>query len=114
MTAGVPNFVSRKEVKSGECEPSGDWTDHAACRRDLNRLWITAPNPATWPHQVEMADEVCGRCPVRVTCDFWARSGDEFEGIAGGLLWPTGGACFGGHGRGGRKDKWCAGCRALN
>lgn len=113
MTAGVPNFVARKEVKDGECEPVGDWADHAACRRDLNKLWITRPSAATRPHQIELADEICGRCPVRRECRKWAEGGEEFEGIAAGLLWPLAGLCHGGHGRGGRKDRWCAGCARI-
>jgi hypothetical protein len=111
MTAGVANFALRKEIKDGECEPGGDWVEQAACRRDLNPLWITMPSPATRPHQIALADEICRECPVRLACLDWARSGFDFEGVAAGLLWPWAGTCYGGHGRGGRTDKWCGVCQ---
>lgn len=115
MATGVANLALRKPVANLDCEPAGDWAEHAACARDLNTLWISTPSPATRPHQIEIADEICGRCPVRRECRAWARTGPHFEGVAGGLLWPTGGVCQGtAHGVKGERDRWCAVCQTRN
>lgn len=112
MTAGVANLKLRKPVSTIECALPGDWADRAVCAQDLNPLWISTPTAETRPHQIELADEICGRCPVRRECRSWARSGPQFEGVAGGLLWPWGAICQGtGHGVKGDKDKWCGTCQ---
>lgn len=106
-TAGVANLNLHKRV----AHELGDWADHSACRKDLNVLWVAPPTAATRPHQIELADEICGRCPVWRQCNAWALSEPEFEGIAAGLLWPWGGICQNtGHGIKGDKDRWCAAC----
>lgn len=108
---GVPILNGRRSLAND----LGDWADRSLCRKDLNPAWIAMPGLAIRSHQIELADEICGRCPVRRECRAWAASEPHFEGVAGGLLWPWGAVCQGtGHGIKGVRDRWCAACQTRN
>jgi hypothetical protein len=106
----VPNWDVRKPIKEQECEVPGDWAIEARCAESDDPMWITKPTKKTGKHQRVLAERVCGVCPVRRQCLEWALTGGDFEGVAAGLLWPSGGACHSGH-HPARPDEWCAGCR---
>ena len=100
---------------SRAAEVPGDWTKDAACLGLNNPLMITAANVFTRRMQIELAQDLCDGCPVKRKCREWAATARHgyFEGVAGGLLFPSGGMCPVRlpEGQIRSRDRWCAQCQ---
>jgi WhiB family transcriptional regulator, redox-sensing transcriptional regulator len=64
----------------------GDWADQAVCSQVDPDLFFPAKEGA--PAKVELAKEVCGRCPVQADCLAWAVSFPERFGVWGATSAP--------------------------
>lgn len=85
MTTSAPRAVHRRPSQEGPAVPGAPTTsptpDDLPCRQHPADLWF-----AELPHEVELAKELCGGCPIRSACLAEALRREEPWGVWGGQL----------------------------
>lgn len=72
--------MAEKRLKLPEGRPVlGTWVLHGACRGQDPELWFSAD-----PADLQRAQAICARCPVRAQCSAAAEANPERYGVWGG------------------------------
>lgn len=77
-------FTRRASAPVIDSVKPDDWRDQAKCRDEDPELWFPIGTSGPAEIQIQIAQGVCGRCPVAGECLRWATDNDIADGIWGG------------------------------
>jgi WhiB family redox-sensing transcriptional regulator len=63
---------------------AGEWQAAGACLSADPEIFFPVSGTGASAPQIELARQICGRCPVRRECLDWAMDSGEMHGIWGG------------------------------